>query len=119
MKFKVDENLPAELLDDLRAAGHEAETVLDEGLTGAPDSIVLRKAHAEGWVLLTMDKGIADIRAYPPESYSGIILFRPPTSGRGTVLAFVRRHLLVLLQADLADHLLIITDRSIRCHFIY
>lgn len=25
MKFKVDENLPAELLDDLRVAGHEAE----------------------------------------------------------------------------------------------
>ncbi|MGH8528082.1 MAG: DUF5615 family PIN-like protein [Gammaproteobacteria bacterium] len=38
MKFKVDENLPADLLDDLRVAGHEAETVPEEGLTGAPDA---------------------------------------------------------------------------------
>ncbi len=37
MKFKVDENLPAELLDDLRIAGHEAETVPEQGLSGAPD----------------------------------------------------------------------------------
>jgi predicted nuclease of predicted toxin-antitoxin system len=41
MKFKVDENLPAELLDDLRVAGHEAETTSDEGLTGAPDAVIL------------------------------------------------------------------------------
>ena len=39
MKFKLDENLPAELLADLRAAGHAAESVPDEGITGATDSI--------------------------------------------------------------------------------
>ena len=38
MKFKIDENLPAELAADLRAAVHEADTVHDEGLTGAADS---------------------------------------------------------------------------------
>ena len=31
MKFKADENLPIELLADLRAAGHEAQTVPEEG----------------------------------------------------------------------------------------
>jgi hypothetical protein len=39
MRFKLDENLPAELLTDLRVAGHDAETVPDEGITGAPDSM--------------------------------------------------------------------------------
>ena len=68
MKFKVDENLPAELLSDLRAAGHEAETVPDEGVAGAPDSILLERVRSEGRVLLTMDKGIADVRNYPPGS---------------------------------------------------
>jgi hypothetical protein len=34
VKFKRDENLPVELLDDLRAAGHEAESVPAERLTG-------------------------------------------------------------------------------------
>ncbi len=34
MKFKLDENLPAELLDDPRAAGHEGTSVPGEGLPG-------------------------------------------------------------------------------------
>ncbi len=114
MKFKVDENLPAELLDDLRVAGHEAETVSDEGLTGAPDAIILESVRREGCTLLTMDKGIADVRAYPPERYAGIILFRPSTSGRGAVRAFVRRHLPTILQTDLTGHLMVITERGIR-----
>jgi predicted nuclease of predicted toxin-antitoxin system len=114
MRFKLDENLPAELLVDLRLAGHDAETVPDEGITGAPDSVVLEKVRSEGAVLLTMDKGIADVRTYAPQDYAGIILFRPSTSGRGAVLAFVRRHLPAVLRADLAGHLLVVTDRSIR-----
>jgi hypothetical protein len=34
MKFKIDENLHAELTDDIRAAGLEVETVIGEGLSG-------------------------------------------------------------------------------------
>lgn len=113
MRLKVDENLPHELVGDLRAAGH-AETVLDEGLIGSPDSTILERVKREGLVLLTLDRGIADVRAYPPEHYSGIVLFRPRTSGRGALLAFVRRHLPALLQADLAGHLLVISEHSIR-----
>jgi predicted nuclease of predicted toxin-antitoxin system len=114
MKFKVDENLPAELLDDLRGAAHEAEIVSEEGLTGAPDAVILESVRREGYTLLTMDKGIADVRAYPPDRYAGIVLFRPSTSGRGAVRAFVRRHLPTILHTDLAGHLMVITERSIR-----
>jgi predicted nuclease of predicted toxin-antitoxin system len=114
MKFKIDENLPIELLEDLHAEGHEAETVPSEGLTGAPDSLILEKACSEDRILLTLDKGIADVRVYPPERYASIILFRPPSTGRGTVLSFVRRHLPVILGTEIAGHLLVVTDRNIR-----
>lgn len=114
MKFKLDENLPAELVEDLQAAGHEADTVLSENLAGFPDSTILERVGHEGRVLLTLDKGIADVRSYPPEHYAGLILFRPPTSGRGVVLNFVRHHLPTLLQTELSGHLLIVTERSIR-----
>jgi predicted nuclease of predicted toxin-antitoxin system len=66
MKFKVDENLPAELLDDLRVAGHEAETVSDEGLTGAPDAVILENARREGYTLLTMDTREHGVRSCIP-----------------------------------------------------
>jgi predicted nuclease of predicted toxin-antitoxin system len=114
MRFKVDENLPVELVGDLRAAGHQAETVLDEGLVGSSDSTILERVKREGLVLLTMDRGIADVRTYPPEHYPGIVLFRPRTSGRGAVLAFIRGQLPALLQADLTGHLLVMSERSIR-----
>jgi hypothetical protein len=30
VKFKLDENLPVDLVSDLREAGHDADSVLDE-----------------------------------------------------------------------------------------
>ena len=114
MRFKLDENLPAELLADLQVAGHEAESVPDEGITGTVDPALLQKVRSEGQVLLTLDRGIADVRTYPPEDFAGIVLFRPSISGRGAVLAFVRRHWRTVLQTHLAGHRLVVTDRSIR-----
>jgi predicted nuclease of predicted toxin-antitoxin system len=114
VKVKLDENLPAELLDDLRAAGHEADTVRNEGLTGSPDAVILEQVRQDRRVLFTLDKGIADIRAYPPEQHAGIVLFRPPSMGRGTTLAFVRRHLPAVLELDLTGHLVVVTDVALR-----
>ena len=114
MKFKIDENLPHEIAGDLRAAGHEADTVVDEGMTGAPDSAILSLVQAEGRALLKMDKGIADIRLYPPHLYAGIILFRPAVTGRDATLAFVRQHLPALLQSNLNGHLYVVSEIGIR-----
>ena len=75
MRFKLDENLPVELLDDLRAAGHEADGLRDEGLIGAPDDVVVDLVRRERRVLLTLDKGVANVRAHPPEAHAGIVLF--------------------------------------------
>lgn len=50
MKLKLDENLPVELLDDLRQAGHEGDSVQGEGLGGAQDSVVLARAKEEARV---------------------------------------------------------------------
>jgi hypothetical protein len=114
MKFKLDENLPVELVGDLHAAGHEAQTVAEEGLTGTADSVLVERARGEGRVFLTMDKGIADPRIYPPKQYAGLILFRPPSSGRGVVLTFIRRHLPSILGIDPAGRLLVVSERGIR-----
>lgn len=114
MKFKVDEKLPTEIVADLRAAGHDADSVFDEGLAGAPDAAVMACVQAEGRAILTMDKGIADVRVYPPAMYGGLILLRPRTTGRLATLALVRKHLATLLNSPLAGHLYIVTETSIR-----
>lgn len=114
MKIKLDENLPAGLVADLAETGHEADTVFEERLQGAADAAILDVVKREGRVLSTLDKGIGDIRAYPPEEYAGIVLFRPGSAGRGAVLEFVRAHIDRLLNMDLDGRLVIVTEASIR-----
>ena len=55
MKFKIDENLPVEVADALRQAGHDALTVHDQQLTGRPDLDVAAVCRAEGRVLVSLD----------------------------------------------------------------
>ena len=65
MKFKLDENLPVELASDLCGIGHDVDTVSDEGLRGASDPAVVDTAFAADRILLTLDKGIANLQRYP------------------------------------------------------
>lgn len=58
MKFKLDENLPVSAADVLTGCGHDADTVIAEGLTGAADPRVVAAATAEGRVLITLDRGM-------------------------------------------------------------
>jgi len=57
VKFKIDENLPVEIVDEIRGLGHEGDIVFDEELSGFPDAKVLGAAEKGKRVLLTMDKG--------------------------------------------------------------
>ena len=41
MRVKIDENLPAEIAEDLQAAGVDAQTVFSERLAGTPDPELL------------------------------------------------------------------------------
>jgi len=78
VKFKLDENLPASSASLLQAAGHDVDTVIAEELTGAPDPAVLAAATAADRVLVSLDRGLGDIRAYPPGSHAGVVVLRLP-----------------------------------------
>ncbi|MGB2603953.1 MAG: DUF5615 family PIN-like protein [Candidatus Sulfotelmatobacter sp.] len=82
MRFKLDENLPRELADDLARLGHDADSVYSEGLAGADDATVLAAAGAAGRILMTLDKGIASVLRHPVHEHGGVVLFRPDESGR-------------------------------------
>src|SRR4051812_13551773 len=114
VKFQIDENLPEDLAEELWVRGHEADTVVSEGLKGAADPVILQRVQTEQRVLQTLDKGIADVRVYPPAQYSGLVLLRPPSTGRHTVIAFVQRHLDTLLEQTFEGRLLVVSEGSIR-----
>jgi predicted nuclease of predicted toxin-antitoxin system len=114
VKFKIDENLPDELADLLRSLGYEADTVGDEDLTGSADAAVIAAAHLEERIVLTLDKGIANIVRFPNQVHSGIVLFRPGSLDRKAVLRFIRERLETLLRLDLARKVTVVTDERIR-----
>ncbi|MBL8295641.1 MAG: DUF5615 family PIN-like protein [Bryobacterales bacterium] len=114
MKFKIDENLPGELAADLRDLGHEADTVFDEGLMGAKDPVLVAVVASENRILLTLDKGIANLQQYPAGQDSGVVLFRPVRSGRRGVLTFIRERLPNLLALDLRGRLTVVGPTRIR-----
>jgi hypothetical protein len=75
VKFKLDENLPVSSAAILTGASHDVDPVTREGLIGAPDRDVVAAATA-GRILVSLDRGLGDIRAYPPGSHAGIVVLR-------------------------------------------
>jgi predicted nuclease of predicted toxin-antitoxin system len=76
VKFKLDENLDVSSSAILTSAGHDVDTVIQEGLIGAPDQDVVAAAAAAGRILISLDRGLGNIRAYPPGSHAGIVVLR-------------------------------------------
>jgi predicted nuclease of predicted toxin-antitoxin system len=114
LRLKIDENLPSECAEVLRDGGFEADTVADERLTGAEDSVIAVRSRAEGRVLITLDLDFANIRAYPPAEYAGIIVLRSKRQDKRVVLALVHRVALVLANRVPAGELWIVEPDRIR-----
>ena len=58
MKFKLDENLPASSSTILTSAGHDVDSITQEGLIGAHDRDVVAAATAAGRILISLDRGL-------------------------------------------------------------
>ncbi|MGH3144834.1 MAG: DUF5615 family PIN-like protein [Rubrobacter sp.] len=114
MKFKVDENLPVELTEELRGAGHEAVTVAEQQLVGSSDLDLSEVCRSEDRVLVTLDLDFADIRTYPPEDYPGIIVLRLVRQDKFYVLDVFRRLLKVIGREPLDGRLWIVEENRIR-----
>lgn len=76
MRIKLDENLHVDLAAVLATAGHDVDTVADEGLLGAEDASVLAAASGEERLIVTLDRGFGDIRSYPPGDHAGVLVMR-------------------------------------------
>lgn len=114
MRFKLDENLPIELKRLFIDSGHDADTVLDEAMGGASDPEVLAACLAEERVLVTQDADFADIRAYPPSEYPGILVFRLTDQTRDKLMEVGARLIRTLARSSPEGHLWIVEDARVR-----
>src|SRR5260370_38978150 len=106
--------LPTEYAPILREAGFEADTVSDEKLSGAGDSVLSERCRAEDRVLMTLDLDFANVQAYPPKSHPGIVVFRSKSQDKPTLVALLKRLLPALLQFSPKHQLWIVEPDRIR-----
>ena len=73
LRFFSDQCVPAEITDTLRRHSHQV-TLLREVLPiRSLDPEVIAKAQELGAILLSLNGDFADIVAYPPSNYLGIV----------------------------------------------
>ncbi len=114
MRIKIDENLPAILVDVLAEFGHDAETSPSEGLAGKSDEDIWAAAVAAGRFLITQDMDFSDMRRYTPGTHPGILLVRLRDPSRAV---FVERLSQILRTEDIADWegcIVVTTEHKVR-----
>ena len=114
MRFKLDENLPGSAAAFLHESGHDVSTALEEGLSGASDSSLLRAAESEERALITLDVGFGDLRLYPPGSHSGIIVLRPRNQSRERIVEILQRLQNAQQAEPISGQLWIVDEHRIR-----
>jgi predicted nuclease of predicted toxin-antitoxin system len=114
MKVKLDENLPASLVGDLSALGHDADSVPQEKIQGRPDDEVFAAAQREGRFLVTQDLDFSDVRKFAPGTHHGLLLVRLHGPGR---IALRRRVRAIFETEEVASWdrcFVVVTDRKLR-----
>lgn len=114
MKIKIDENLPIDVLELIRSAGHDVESVYSENIQGCSDQVLMMKCQEEGRVLISLDNDFSDIIAYPPEKTEGIIVLRTKEQSKEAALKVVRNLLPRLAEKFFPGQLWIVDENRIR-----
>jgi hypothetical protein len=78
--LKLDENLGREAATQLRRAGHDVATAVDQGLASATDARLISVCRAEARCLVTLDLDFANPLRFNPAASPGIAV--PRLSGR-------------------------------------
>ena len=114
MRVKLDENLPLELKNLFADSGHDAVTVLDQGIGGARDVDLMSVCLAEERALVTQDIDFADIRTYPPETHPGLVVFRLNSQTRDALLTVGARVIEMLSDSSPRGQLWIVEESRVR-----
>lgn len=114
MKFKIDENLPVDIVELLRSAQHDAVTVSDQGLGGENDLNIVNECKSEKRILITLDMDFTDIRTYPPHQFYGFIVLRLQKQDKRHVINVFKKVILLLKQEKVEHQLWIVDEARVR-----
>ena len=114
MIFKLDKNLPVNAVNIFREAGFDACTVNEQDLSGTPGQHLFEVVQNEKRVLVTLDLGFSDIRAYPPREHEGIIVLRPKSQDIQSILSLIHRVVSLCTTEEVVQRLWIVGNTRLR-----
>ncbi len=76
MRFLADMGVTQRVVEWLRASGHDATHLRDEGLYRLPNGEIFEKARSEQRIILTFDLDFGEIIALSQGNPPSVILFR-------------------------------------------
>jgi predicted nuclease of predicted toxin-antitoxin system len=114
MRIKIDEDLPRAAVRMLRDKGHQALSVVDQGMGGYKDPPLWQAVQAEQRYLVTADKGSADIRRYAPGTHAGVLLLRPDQDDIGPTIELLEMVLEDYNLESLSGTTAVVTPHGIR-----
>jgi len=117
MKFKLDENFGTRIQQFFHSAGHDVQTVHNQGLQGCSDLRLYEACCIEQRCLVTFDLDFADVTRFPPAQTNGIVVIRVPRNPSLSLLELLARQLLrAITQMSVEKKLWIVEIGRIRIH---
>jgi len=117
MKFKLDENFGSRTQHLFRTAGHEVQTIRDQGLLGCSGRRLYEICCFEKLCLVTLDLDFSDVTRFPPAEANGIVVIRVPWNPSLALLEeLVHQFLQTLTQMPVEKKLWIVEIGRIRIH---
>ena len=98
----------------LRDSGHDADTVDEECISGSEDATLIQHCCGEERVLITLDLDFANLTAYPLSTHFGILVFRPKSQDKPTLVSLLRRVIPELPKLSTGKQLWIVEQSRIR-----
>lgn len=114
MLIKIDENLPAGVVQELKTLGHDADSSIEEGLGGCDDRTIWQSAQARGRLLITQDLDFSDARQFLPGTHHGIVVVRLRQAGRNALTERLRSIFQIEDVETWSGCLVVVSERKIR-----
>jgi predicted nuclease of predicted toxin-antitoxin system len=114
MKFLADMGLARSTVAFLRAQGHDAVHLRDQGLQRLEDEEIIEKARAEGRVILTHDLDFGRIIAVSRASVPSVVTFRLNDMRPAQVNRYLAEVLAHFAEQLKASALVSVNERGIR-----
>jgi Domain of unknown function (DUF5615) len=103
LNILIDENMPRSLAAQISALGFNVQDVRDIGLKGRPDTEVMAAAVASDALIVTRDRGFANVKNWNESFTAGVIFVNLPDD---TPASTVNARIVELLSQRLPTSLL-------------